>query len=391
MQIFDVIIIGAGASGLMCGIEAGKRNRSVLILEHSEKPGKKILISGGGRCNFTNLDISSENYISNNPHFCKSALSRYTQHDFISLVEKHKIEYYEKKLGQLFCMDSSREILNMLLSEIKKGGVLLKTDCTILSITKTENFIVKTNLGEFSCQSLVVATGGLSIPKIGATSFGYEAARQFGIGIIPCRPSLAGIIFNQKDLKSFSDLAGVSVDAEVKCGARSFRDSILFTHRGLSGPAIIQISNYLNGNDSIHIDLLPDTDTSSLFAEWKIENPKAEMKNLLSRHLPKKLAIRFSELQKTDKPISQLGDKEFHAMTNRIHNWEIVPSGTEGYDKAEVTIGGIDTNELSSKTFEAKKVKGLFFIGEVIDVTGWLGGYNFQWAWSSGYCAGQFV
>jgi predicted Rossmann fold flavoprotein len=391
MQIFDVIIIGAGASGLMCGIEAGKRGRSVLIIEHSDKPGKKILISGGGRCNFTNLHISPENYISDNPHFCKSALSRYTQNDFISLVEKYKIEYYEKKLGQLFCTGSAREILNMLLSEIKKAGASIKTECTILSISRTEDYIIKTTSEDFRSQSLVIATGGLSIPKIGATSFGYEAARQFGISIITCRPSLAGIVFNNKDMKDFNDLAGVSIDAEVKCGGKSFRENILFTHKGLSGPAIIQISNYLKEKEAIYIDLLPGINFSSLVTEWKNESPKAELKNLISRHLPKKLALRLSDLYSLERPVIQFSDKELKVLQNRFQNWEVFSAGTEGYDKAEVTLGGINTNELSSKTFEAKKEKGLYFIGEVIDVTGWLGGYNFQWAWSSGFCAGQYV
>lgn len=391
MQKYDVIIIGAGASGLMCAIEAGKRGRSVVILEHSDKPGKKILISGGGRCNFTNLNILPDNYISANPHFCKSALSRFTGCDFISLVENYKIEYYEKKSGQLFCTHRSSEILNMLLAECKKHNVEIKTNCTITNISRPDKFLIRTNTDLFESESLVIATGGLSIPKIGATSFGYEAARQFGINIIPCKPALTGIIFSGKDLLRFGNLAGVSTESSVTCNGKSFNESILFTHKGLSGPAILQISNYWNTGDEIEIDLIPGIDFEALVSEWKEESPKAELKNLLSRILIKRLAHQFVELYTSNKTILQYSEKEIKTFGSLLHHWKIIPDGTEGYEKAEVTGGGIDTGELSSKTFESRKIKGLYFIGEVVDVTGWLGGYNFQWAWSSGFCAGQYV
>lgn len=391
MHIYDIIIAGAGASGLMCAIEAGKRGKSVLVLEKSEKAGKKILISGGGRCNFTNLNINPDNYISENPHFCKSALNRYTQNDFISLVEDYNIRYYEKTLGQLFCSGSSNEIINMLLTECGKYNVNIKCGCTINSISKENNFTFLTDRGSFEADSLVIAAGGISIPKMGATAFGYDIARQFGLNIIQPKPALVGLTLSEKDLEVLGNLSGVSVNAIVSCSGRSFSESILFTHTGLSGPAILQISNYWNNGNEIEIDLLPDVNLISEFQVWRINNPKTELKNLLGTLIPKRLALQLTEHYIINKPVIQYSEKEITAINNSLHKWKIIPSGTEGFDKAEVTKGGVDTDELSSKTFESKKVKGLYFIGEVIDVTGWLGGYNFQWAWSSGYCAGQFV
>ncbi len=391
MNRFDVIVIGGGASGLMCALTAGKRGRTVLLIEHEEGVGKKILISGGGRCNFTNLTIEPDNFLSKNPHFCKSALSRFTQHDFIDLVEKHNISYHEKELGQLFCDNKSVEIVNLLLKECETGGVTIQTNCYIQKILKENVFFVKTNLGDYKSESLVIATGGLSIPKMGATSFGYAVATQFGINIIPCKPGLVPLLLDDKTLQAIGDLAGVAADAIVTSKEQSFTGSILFTHKGLSGPAILQISNYWNEGDEILINLLPGHDLIELIKRWKKENPKVDLKNLIATLLTKRLAYRFLSLHHDDKPVNQYNEKEISEIAKTFHQWRIIPSDTEGFQKAEVTTGGIDTDELSSKTFESKKVKGLYFIGEVVDVTGWLGGYNFQWAWSSGFCAGQFV
>lgn len=388
---FDVIIIGAGAAGLMCAMTAGKRGRSVLVIEHNEKAGKKILISGGGRCNFTNLWVHPENFISENPHFCKSALSRFNEQDFISLVEKHKISYHEKTLGQLFCDGKSDEIINLLLKECEEGEVIIQTSCNVEKIEKGDLFKIKTNIGELISESLVIATGGLSIPKIGATGFGYKIAKQFSININECKPSLVPFVFNENDLKNYSGLSGVSADSIVSCNEKSFRSNILFTHKGLSGPAILQISNYWNEGDEIIINLLPEIDLASKIREWKTESPKSILMTPLGTILPRRIVQKFIELSGYDKPLNQYSDKEIVKVCQMFREWKIIPFSTEGYEKAEVTKGGIDTGEISSKTFEAKKVKGLYFIGEILDVTGWLGGYNFQWAWSSGYCAGQFV
>ena len=388
---FDVIVIGGGASGLMCALAAGMRGRKVLVLDHADQVGKKILISGGGRCNFTNLIIEPNNFLSNNPHFCKSALSRYTQHDFIDLVEKHNISYHEKELGQLFCNNKSSDIVDLLVNECISCGVSILTNCFVRKIEKIDNFIIKTSSKDYESESLVIATGGLSIPKIGATSFGYDVADQFGINIIPCKPGLVPLLLSGRTLKTIGDLAGVSADAIVTCNKQSFTGSILFTHKGLSGPAILQISSYWNEGDEILINLLPKIDLAETIRVWKIEKPKLELKNLLAMLIPKRLAYRFLSLQHYDKPVNQYNEKEILEIAKTFHEWHIIPSGTEGFEKAEVTTGGIDTNELSSKTFECNKISGLYFIGEVVDVTGWLGGYNFQWAWSTGYCAGQFV
>jgi len=390
-DIFDVIIIGAGAAGLMCAATAAQRGRNVLVIEHNKKVGKKILISGGGRCNFTNLLVHPENFISGNPHFCKSALSRFNEQDFISLVEKHNIPYHEKTLGQLFCDGKSNEIVELLLKECEEAGAEIKTSCEIIQIGKDNSFKVETSNGNFTAESLVIATGGPTISKIGATGFGYKIAEQFGITVVKPQPSLVPFTWNKDDLKKYSTLSGVSVDSIVQCGGNSFRGNILFTHKGLSGPAILQISNYWNEGGELGINLLPGTDLSEKIKEWKRESQKALLMTLLGAILPKRVAQRFLELSGYDKPVNQYNERDIERVSTIFQEWKVIPPGTEGFEKAEVTKGGIDTNELSSKTFEAKKVEGLYFIGEVIDVTGWLGGYNFQWAWSSGYCAGQFV
>ncbi len=391
MDNYDVIIAGAGASGLMCAIEAAKRGRSVLIIEHAEKAGKKILISGGGRCNFTNLSVTPENFVSANSHFCRSALSRFTQNDFIELVKKHGIEYYEKTLGQLFCVHRSSEILNMLLKECKEAGVRILFNTSIKNISRQERFHIAADGNNYLAESVVIATGGLSIPQMGASAFGYDVARQFGLKIIECYPSLTGLVLNERDKEKIKGLAGVSAEAIVKCRDKSFKENILFTHKGLSGPAILQISNYWDVGEKIIVDFLPSDNIGNILENWRLESPKAEIKNLLGRHIPKKLSSFLLPAQSAEKTPLSLSKKEINEISKRIHNYEFIPSAREGYEKAEVTRGGIDTNELSSKTFECNKVKGLYFIGEVIDVTGWLGGYNFQWAWSSGYCTGQYV
>ncbi len=357
----------------MCAAEASKRGRRVVVLERSAEPGKKILISGGGRCNFTNIHTHPENFLSDNPHFAKSALSRYTPRDFTSLVENHQISYHEKTLGQLFCDRSARDIVDLLLAEC--GVVDIVTSCRITSVRRTTEFIIETENGAFSSASLVVAAGGLSIPKIGATSLGYDLARQFGLRIVPTRPALVPFTLNDSDARRWCDLAGVATDVIASCGSQSFRERMLITHRGLSGPAILQISSYWDMKRPVVIDLLPDSDLQQ-------EGNKAP-KTILSNHVPRRLAERWIELHPALATWTELNDG--------LHQWEIMPSGTEGYAKAEVTAGGVDTTELSSKTMESRKVPGLYFIGEVVDVTGHLGGFNFQWAWASGVAAGQAV
>lgn len=385
---FDAIIIGAGAAGLFCAIEAGKRGRKVLVIEHNAQIGRKILISGGGRCNFTNANTKAENFISNNPHFCKSALARYTPQNFVELVKKHRIEFYEKKLGQLFCRESSRKIVEMLLSECEKAKAEIRTSCSVKNVRRDNFFEVETNQGIFTAENLVIATGGLSFPKIGATDFGYKIARQFGLKILETRPSLVPLVFSKGE--NFGKLAGVSVDSIVSTGGKlSFRENILFTHRGLSGPAILQISNYWKKEKSISIDLLPERDALDLF-EKNLSN-KQNLDNFLGKFLPNRFAEIFTENNLSNKPLNRLSRKEIEKIAERLNNWQVSFNETEGYHKAEVTLGGIDTNELSSQTMESKRVSGLFFIGEVADVTGWLGGYNFQWAWSSGFAAGNSI
>ncbi|HMS64047.1 MAG TPA: NAD(P)/FAD-dependent oxidoreductase [Ignavibacteria bacterium] len=385
----EVVIIGGGAAGLMCAIEAGKRGRNVLVIEHCEKIGKKILISGGGRCNFTNKNVFPDNFISQNPHFCKSALSRFTPDDFISMIEKHNISYHEKKLGQLFCDESSRQIVSMLETECKNYGVKIITNCEVKEIVKDKFFDIETNKEKFQSESLVIASGGISIPKMGATDFGYKIAEKFNIGLTEIYPALVPFTFSGNDKKMFAEISGVSIDSEVSCNGVTFRENILFTHKGMSGPAILQISSYWNKGDSISLNILPDIN----FYEILKENSKSkiELVNFFSNYFPKRFAQAFTVNYFPSRPLINISDKDLKLISDKIHNWILNPSGTEGYDKAEVTTGGVDTNELSSKTMESKKVKGLYFIGEVVDVTGWLGGYNFQWAWSSGFAAGQFV
>jgi len=384
-QQFDALVLGGGAAGLMCAIEAGKRGRRVAVIERSEGPGKKILISGGGRCNFTNLHCRPENFISANPHFAKSALARYAPADFIALVEKHRIPYHEKTLGQLFCDHSSRNILEMLEAECREAGVRLFLNTPIQQVSKTTEFVVRAGETEFRAPVLVVATGGLSIPKVGATAFGYDLARQFGLAIREPRPALVPLVFSEADRERYCDLAGVSADVAVSCGNQRFRENMLITHRGLSGPAILQISSYWKPSQLVAIDLAPGEDVTAALVKENTSRSGLAMKSALNKFLPKRFANRWLDLHSPSAwTNSGLADLE-HAL----HAWTLTPSGTEGYAKAEVTAGGVDTDELSAKTMESKKVLGLFFIGEVVDVTGHLGGFNFQWAWASGASAGR--
>ncbi len=379
----------------MCAIEAGKRGRQVVLLDHSPKVGAKILISGGGRCNFTNMNIGPENYVSQNPHFSKSALSRYIPQDFIEMVKAHQIPYHEKKLGQLFCDRSAKDIVGMLEEECHKAGVQVYLNQQIASVSKNGKFEVKSDKEEFTSDSLVVATGGLSIPKIGATGFGYDLARQFGLKIVLPFPALDGFRFKANDLKKFGDLTGVSTDAQITCGKVSFRENILFTHTGLSGPAALQASLYWNRDNTLKINFIPSQSLEKLvrwFLNHKKGGSKVEIKTLLKEWLPQRLAERLCELELTPGTvIDKLTDKKLEDFCKKIQDYTFIPEATIGYSKAEVTKGGVDTDELSSKTMECKKVPGLYFIGEVVDVTGQLGGYNFQWAWASGWAAGQAV
>ena len=396
MRNFDVIIIGAGAAGLMCAQIAGKRGRSVLILEHTEKPAEKIRISGGGRCNFTNYYSNPSNFISNNSHFCKSIFSKYSQKDFIELVQSHKIAFHEKKLGQLFCNNTSQDIINMLLTECKKSDVTLQLKTHIHTVKALKiGFKVNTKVGNsheiLECKSLVIATGGLSIPKIGASKLGYEIAKQFGLGVTALKPALVPLTFHSNFQSRCYALSGVSVDAEILIGKTSFREGLLFTHRGLSGPSVLQISSYWDQGAKITINLLPDLDLFSLIKQNKSEFPKKTLKTILYNHLPKRLVDDIlSELDLNGK-LADLSHEKLRFLSKRVQKWDVIPNGTEGYRTAEVTCGGVNVNDISAQTMEAKSQKGLYFIGEVIDVTGHLGGYNFQWAWSSGFVAGQDV
>lgn len=385
----DVIILGAGAAGLMCAIEAGKRSRSVLLLDHAERPGSKILISGGGRCNFTNLLATPDHYLSSSPDFCKSALARYTADDFIQLVESHHIRYHEKKLGQLFCDDSSKRILNMLLEECSRERVELRTRCDVRSVSKPGSFRVETSLGTFDSSSLVIATGGLSFSKLGASDFGHRLAQQFGLNIVEPRPGLVPLTFDGRELESFSSISGVSAPVNVRCGSAVFEDDMLFTHRGLSGPAILQASSYWNPGETLRLDLLPRLHA----AKWLMEQPRSgkPLSEILASKLPRRLAEAWCDLHGLHGPSAQLNASQLALAGERLNDWPLTPSGTEGYAKAEVTLGGVDPSCLHSRTLEARDVPGLYFIGEVVDVTGHLGGYNFQWAWSSGAAAGQAV
>ncbi|MFZ3170156.1 MAG: NAD(P)/FAD-dependent oxidoreductase [Candidatus Methanoperedens sp.] len=387
----DVIIIGAGASGMMCAIESGKRDRTVLVLDHAEKIGKKIRISGGGRCNFTNINIHSTNFISNNPHFCKSALSRFSPHDFIALLEKHGIKYEEREVGQLFCAGSAEEIIKMLEKESNDAAVEIILNCHIIEVKKEDSFIVSTDNEIFQSGSLVIATGALSYPQIGASGMGHDIAKQFGLKVTELKPALVPFIFSRKDRRIFSELSGISIDGAIKCNKMEFRGSILFTHRGLSGPAILQISSYWKEGETIVIDLLPGIDIFGIFIERQLNKSKIDIHNLLSEFLPSRLAKIWCASNIKSKPVNQYNEKELKMIANQIHNWEIKPNTTEDFKTAEATLGGIDTDELSSKTMESKKVKGLYFTGEVIDVTGQLGGYNLHWAWASGFVAGQYA
>jgi predicted Rossmann fold flavoprotein len=393
MQKTDVVVIGAGASGLMCAIEAGKRGRRVLVLDSANKPGKKILMSGGGRCNFTNYSIEPENFISQNLHFCKSALSRFTQWDFLALIDQYNIPFHERRHGQLFCNDSAKDILNMLLSECEVAQVTIQLNCTILEITQLSDnkFQLKTDKKIIQCQSIVLATGGLSIPKMGATAFGYQIANQFNINVQPVSAGLVPFTLQPIDKDKFSQLSGIAVPCEVSNERQTFTENILFTHRGLSGPVILQISSYWQVGERVTINFLPNKNVISLLKEKRDEKTKNLVKNILSDFLPKRLLEGLIDQKLLTLSIQDISNQQMSEIANNIEQWKIKPSGTEGYRTAEVTLGGVDCTAISSKTMESNSVSGLYFIGEVVDVTGWLGGYNFQWAWSSGWCAGQYV
>ncbi len=395
----DVVVIGAGAAGMMCALEAGKRGRAVLLLDHATRLAEKIRISGGGHCNFTNRHVGPENFLSHNPHFCRSALARFTPQDFIALVEKHGIRYHEKKLGQLFCDDSSQQIIDLLRQECAAAGVEWQMPCRVQSINLADattgsgsGFVLETDRGGVVADSLVIASGGLSIPQIGASPFGYRIAEQFGIAVTSLRPALVPLTFAPEQLTCFAGLSGVALDAAVSCKGAHFRENLLITHRGLSGPAILQISSYWQPGEAIHINLLPDLDAAALLLAHR--HSASLLLNLLAQYLPRRFAQAWSEAiaaAQPLRPMQQYSERELQQIAAQLQDWQVTPSGTAGYKKAEVTLGGVDTRELSSKTMQAKKVPGLYFIGEVVDVTGHLGGFNFQWAWASGYAAGQFV
>ncbi|HTD21957.1 MAG TPA: NAD(P)/FAD-dependent oxidoreductase [Terriglobales bacterium] len=384
IQKFDALVLGAGAAGLMCAIEAGKRGRRVAVLEHADRIGKKILISGGGRCNFTNIDCKPENFISANPHFAKSALARYTPSDFIALLEKHRIPYHEKTLGQLFCDHSAHDVTDMLEAECRQAGVQVFTNSKIREVQRTDEFVVRTETAEFRAAVLVIATGGLSIPKIGATTLGYDLARQFHLKIQPTRPALVPLVLGSEDQSRYCDLTGVSAEVIATSDHHSFREKMLITHKGLSGPAILQISSYWNAGKPIQIDLAPERDVTAAIREARTRNLTAA-RSAFQQVLPNRMAARWLELHAP----STWSNQALAQLEQQVHEWKVTPADTEGYAKAEVTAGGIDTDELSAKTMESRKVPGLFFIGEVVDVTGHLGGFNFQWAWASGAAAGR--
>ena len=385
-----MVVIGGGAAGLMCALTAGRRGRRVLVVEHANRVGKKILMSGGGRCNFTNTGTGPANFLSANPHFCKSALARYTPWHFLDMVDHHRIAWHEKELGQLFCDDSSKQIVRMLLDECAAAGVTVEANCGVQRVRRTpEGFSVHTARGEVHAESLVVASGGLSIPSMGASGFGYELARQFGHNVLPTRAGLVPLTLSGKHQEHYADLAGVALPAvETRVGKQSFRAGLLFTHRGISGPAILQISSYWQPGDELRIDLLPDLDVGTHLVEQRTARPLAELKTVLGEILPKRLAQRLCEQWFANRPMRQYREAELVQIGAQLNAWPITASGTEGYRTAEVTLGGVDTDGLSSSTMQSKLVPGLYFIGEVVDVTGWLGGYNFQWAWASGQAAG---
>ena len=388
----DVVVVGAGAAGMMCAAQAGKRGRSVLVLEHAADPGKKIRISGGGRCNFTNLNCAPENFLSRNPHFCISALHRYTVGDFLALVERYGIAYHEKTLGQLFCDGSAGQIIDLLLAEMKSVDAELRLATTVTSVEKTEaGFLLTLSSGAnpVECQSLVVATGGKSVPKMGASDFGYRLANRFGVAVTETRPALVPLVFEDRTLALLKPLSGIGVPARVSCGRTSFEEAMLFTHRGLSGPAILQISSYWREGEDIVIAMLPSLDVFEELRKTRTTQGRQMLSTWLAEFLPKRLAQRIVEEEEFSGRVGDLSDAQFRRIQERVNAWRVRPCGSEGYRTAEVTLGGIDTKDLDSRTMAAKRVPGLYFIGEVVDVTGWLGGYNFQWAWSSGWCAGQ--
>ncbi|MDC0598073.1 NAD(P)/FAD-dependent oxidoreductase [bacterium] len=389
---FDVIVVGAGAAGMMSAIEAGKRGRKVLLVDHAKKIGEKIRISGGGRCNFTNIHTHPSKFISNNPKFVISALKQYTQNNFIDLIKKHNIKFHEKKLGQLFCDESAQQIIDMLLLECEMANVILKKDTTINDIDKKDNkYFIVVGSDKYFCQSLIIATGGLSIPKIGASKFGYDIAQKFGLKVIETLPALVPLTFSEKILAICKELTGLSVEAVVSFKKTFFEEGMLFTHRGLSGPSILQISSYWKLGDNIKVNLSPKLNVNKFLNDRKISNPKQDISIIVSEILPKRLAHIICNENNVNGNICELSNKVLTSLSNSINAWAINPTGTEGYRTAEVTLGGIDTEEISSKTMMSNKHPGLFFIGEVVDVTGHLGGYNFQWAWSSGYVAGQYA
>lgn len=395
MKTYDVVVLGAGAAGLMCGIQAGRRGRRVAILEHNAQVGRKILISGGGRCNFTNVGASPAQFVSEVPAFCVSALARFTPDDVVQMVQAHGIPFHEKTLGQLFCDRSARDIVDLLLAQCRAAGVEVVLNCRPHAVERGTHFLVRSSAGDYAAESLVVATGGLSLPKIGATDFGHRLARQFGLRVVEPAPALDGFVFEEEDRRHFEALAGVSVEAIVTCGSVSFREQILWTHAGLSGPAALQASLYWRPGLSVVVDCLPALPGEALFrwlADQRAAGVRALLKNVLAERLPKSFCDAFCQLDSpTETPLAQLSNAHLQMVGQRLHAWTFVPARTVGYGRAEVTRGGVDTRELSSKTMAARAVPGLYFIGEVVDVTGWLGGYNFQWAWASGWVAGQFA
>ena len=392
MRSTDVVIIGAGAAGLMCALTAAARGREVLLIDHSNKAGKKILMSGGGRCNFTNMYTDPANFFSQNPHFCKSALARYTPWDFIAMVSEHGVPYHEKKLGQLFCDNKSKDILEMLLEECRQAGVDLRLDTSVHQIEKAEaGYALSTDMGHVASPSLVIATGGLSIPTLGATGFGYEIARQFGHTVLATRAGLVPFTITDRLKELCTELSGTSVDCLVSCNGHTFRENILFTHRGLSGPAILQVSSFWHPGDAVEINLLPDHDALEWLQGQQAAHPNSELKTLLGEVFTKKMAALLADRWFASKPMKQYTAAELRDIAGKLGAWRVVPAGTEGYRTAEVTLGGVDTREVSSKTMESLKSPGLYFVGEVLDVSGHLGGFNFQWAWASGHAAAQFV
>jgi predicted Rossmann fold flavoprotein len=389
---FDVVVIGAGAAGMMCAIEAGRRGRRVLIIDHATAPGEKIRISGGGRCNFTNLHTAPGAFLSANPRFCISALSRYRPEDFIALVERHAIAWHEKTLGQLFCNDSARQIVEMLRTELRDAGVTLRLGVSAERIERSaDGFALTIDAKRVACRSLVVATGGKSIPKMGASGFGYDLARQFGLGVVETRPALVPLTFETGLLQRLAPLTGISLDVAVRCGKARFDEAMLFTHRGLSGPAILQISSYWREGEALEIDMAPGQDVVAMLKSAKGERGRQAASSVLAEILPRRVAQRLAETNEASGALAETPDRTLRTLAEATNAWRVKPVGSEGYRTAEVTLGGVDTRDLDSRTLAARQVPGLYFIGEVVDVTGWLGGYNFQWAWASGWCAGQVV